>query len=74
MINCIVEDDGIGRKQSAAAKLYIPKTGKTSLGMKITQTRIDILNKIKNTKATVELSDLAQGLRVEVKLPLVTSY
>jgi len=74
MINCIVEDDGIGRKQSAAVKINIPKTGKTSLGMKITQTRIDILNKIKNTKATVQLSDLAQGLRVEVKLPLVTSY
>jgi hypothetical protein len=42
--------------------------------MRITQTRIDILNKIKNTKAAVELSDLAQGLRVEVKLPLDTNF
>jgi tetratricopeptide (TPR) repeat protein len=74
MINCIVEDDGIGRKQSAAIKTTTPKQEKTSLGMKITQSRIDILNKIKNTKAVVQLSDLAQGVRVEVKLPLATNY
>jgi LytS/YehU family sensor histidine kinase len=74
MINCIVEDDGIGRKQSSAKQPILSKADKSSLGMKITQSRIDILNKIKNTNAAVQLSDLAQGLRVEVKLPLVTSY
>lgn len=74
MINCMVEDDGIGRKQSASVQTIEPKTDKTSLGMKITQTRIDILNKIKNSHAVVELSDLAQGLRVEVKLPLSSSF
>ena len=74
MINCIVEDDGIGRKQSALVKSTAPKQEKTSLGMKITQSRIDILNNLKNTEAAVELTDLAQGMRVEVKLPLVTNY
>jgi tetratricopeptide (TPR) repeat protein len=74
MINCIVEDDGIGRKQSAAIKTTAPKQEKTSLGMKITQARIDILNKIKTSNAVVELSDLAQGMRVEVKLPLATNF
>jgi len=74
MINCIVEDDGIGRKQSAAIKTAAPKQDKTSLGMKITQARIDILNKIKNSNAAVKLSDLEQGVRVEVKLPLATAY
>lgn len=74
MINCIVEDDGIGRQQSTLVKTTLPIQEKNSLGMKITQARIDILNKLKNTKAVVELSDLAQGLRVEVKLPLATNF
>ena len=74
MINCIVEDDGIGRKQSVNIKMAVPQQEKSSLGVKITQSRIDILNKIKNSKAAVELSDLAQGLRVEVKLPLATDF
>ncbi len=71
MINCIVEDDGIGRKRSATTDAA--SKAKTSLGMKITQERIDVLNKIKNTKAGVQLFDLEQGLRVEVKLPFVTT-
>lgn len=74
MINCIVEDDGIGRQKSTAIRTGTPKQEKTSLGMKITQSRIDILNKIKNANAAVQVSDLSQGVRVEVKLPLATSY
>ncbi len=74
MINCIVEDDGIGRQQAMLVKTSLHQQEQPSLGMKITQARIDILNKIKNTKAVVELSDLAQGLRVEVKLPLATNF
>ncbi len=74
MINCMVEDDGVGRQQSTLVKTTASIQAKSSLGMKITQARIDILNKIKNTKAVVELSDLAQGLRVEVKLPLATNF
>ena len=74
MINCIVEDDGVGRQHSASLKATTLAPEKSSLGMKITQARIDILNKIKNTKAVVELSDLAEGLRVEVKLPLATNF
>ena len=74
MINCIVEDDGVGRQHSASLKATTLAPEKSSLGMKITQARIDILNKMKNTRAVVELSDLAQGLRVEVKLPLATNF
>ncbi len=72
MINCVVEDDGIGRKQ-AAEKSEITES-KKSLGMKITKARIDILNKVKNATAAVHLFDLAQGTRVEVKLPLALSF
>ncbi|MEO6669652.1 MAG: tetratricopeptide repeat protein [Ferruginibacter sp.] len=70
MINCIVEDDGVGRKQTAATT---SAKEKSSLGMKITQQRIDVLNKIKNTKAAVQLFDKEHGLRVEVKLPFITT-
>jgi tetratricopeptide (TPR) repeat protein len=70
MLNCIVEDDGLGRSQSNSSKEY---AANKSLGMKITKARIDILNKIKSSKAAIELSDLAEGMRVEVKLPFEIS-
>lgn len=73
MIKCIIEDDGIGRLQSG-----ILKEGKNgnekSLGMKITRARIDIINKIKKSSAGVELSDLKEGTKVELKLPLELSF
>ena len=71
MINCVVEDDGIGRKEAA---LVINDKNKKSLGMKITKERIDILNKIKNSNAAIYLTDLKLGTRVEVKLPLELSF
>lgn len=73
MINCIVEDNGIGRKQSALINT-IPGEEKNSLGMKITEERIGILNRLKNTNATVTMKDLEQGVRVEVLLPLITAF
>lgn len=71
MINCVVEDNGIGRKKTLA-----DRTGKEnkSLGMKITQARIDIINRIRKTSAEVIVSDPAEGTRVEVKLPLIFNY
>lgn len=74
MINCIVEDNGIGRKKSEAGKSATSQSEKKSLGMKITNARIDIINRIKKSKAGVELSDLSEGFRVEVKLPLELSF
>jgi tetratricopeptide (TPR) repeat protein len=71
MLNCIVEDNGLGRNQP---KVSSANEGNKSLGMKITKARIDIINKIKNSKAAVELSDLAEGLKVEVRLPFEASF
>lgn len=71
MIRCSVEDNGIGRKQSAA----IPsEQKKQSLGIKITKARIDILNRIKQSNAKLEFTDLPEGTRVEVHLPLVLQF
>jgi len=64
MLNCVVEDDGLGRNQTTNSV-----TTNKSLGMKITKARIDIINKIKNSTAAIELKDLAEGMRVELRLP-----
>ncbi len=69
-INCIVEDNGIGRNRQSFVQ---EGEKKQSYGIKITKARIDILNQIKQADATVELSDLPEGMRVEVKLPLITT-
>ena len=72
MINCIVEDNGVGRLN--ALKNKPRESEKKSLGMKITKSRIDIINKLKNANAEVNISDLAEGMRAEVKLPLELSF
>ena len=68
MINCIVEDNGIGMNEviSPAGK---GAPVKKSLGMKITNERIDVLNKLKRSNAGVTLFNLDHGTKIEVKLP-----
>jgi len=74
MINCIVEDDGIGRNQSSQQNSESMAPEKKSLGMKITKSRIDIINKLKKSKAGVQLFDLPQGTKVELRLPLELNF
>ncbi len=74
MINCIVEDNGIGRFKAQEMKTRTPTHKGESLGMKITDARISILNKLKKSSASIHLADLAEGVRVEVKLPLELSF
>lgn len=69
-INCIVQDDGVGRKHDDSAQ---SDEKRQSMGIKITKARIDILNQMKQSDATVELSDLPEGTRVEVRLPLAVA-
>ena len=42
--------------------------------MKITKARIEILNKLKGSNATVQLIDKPQGLSAELKLPFETAF
>jgi tetratricopeptide (TPR) repeat protein/anti-sigma regulatory factor (Ser/Thr protein kinase) len=74
MINCIVEDNGVGRNQSEPVAGNPESAEKQSLGMKITKARIEILNATKQTEGKVVFSDLPEGMRVEVKLPLVLQF
>ena len=70
MLKCVVEDNGVGRKASAREI----KKDKSSLGLKITQSRIDILNKLKKSNAGIAFHDLSTGTKVEVSLPLELSF
>ena len=72
MINCAVEDNGVGRNQLMQYEQN--QISKKSLGMKITRSRIDILNQPGKTKGAVELLDLAKGMRVEIRLPLALNF
>ncbi|MGN6250173.1 MAG: tetratricopeptide repeat-containing sensor histidine kinase [Ginsengibacter sp.] len=69
MINCIVEDNGIGMKESTVSKTENDNQSKKSLGMKITKARIDIMNKMKKSNAKITESDLEVGTKIEIKLP-----
>ena len=64
MLLCIIDDDGVGRINTD----FINEN--KSLGMNITKNRIDIINRNKDTNGSITLTDKAQGLRVEVKLPM----
>ena len=66
MIHYIVEDNGIGR--TAAGR--IAAANRRSMGLRITRDRIEILNQTKQKNAGVEITDLSEGTRVELKLPL----
>ncbi|MBX3256391.1 MAG: tetratricopeptide repeat protein [Chitinophagaceae bacterium] len=66
---CTIEDDGAGRvKEDTTGDHSLVKN--KSLGMKITGERIDILNKENNSNGGIVLTDLEQGLRAEICLPL----
>ncbi len=73
-LRCTIEDNGVGRKKSA--ELRSKRHQKTSMGMNITQERIDIINKAYNIKTSVRVIDLvapegeALGTRVELSIKL----
>ena len=72
MIHCTVEDDGVGRR--AAGEINQLENTRKSLGMKITKSRIDILNRIKKSNASVFFSDLTHGTKATIILPLELSF
>jgi LytS/YehU family sensor histidine kinase len=67
MICYLVEDDGVGRQLENRSKTK----DKTSLGIKITENRIKIINKVKQTTGGVSIVDKpnGKGVKVEVRLP-----
>ncbi|MCF0070165.1 histidine kinase [Dyadobacter sp. CY261] len=74
-LECVVEDNGVGRGKAAEFRSK-SATGKKSLGMKLTEDRIAVLNQYARTSASVEILDLedenrrASGTRVVVTFPV----
>jgi len=70
MLLCSVDDDGQGGKNQTTG------TGKKSLGIVITENRIQILNKQKNASGKLQIMQKLNntGTRVEVSLPLQTAF
>ena len=71
-----VEDNGVGRDMTKKTTQNILMK-KESLGMKLTEERLKILNELKNIKAEFKITDLftrenlPAGTKVELSLPLV---
>jgi tetratricopeptide (TPR) repeat protein len=75
MLRCKINDDGIGRKKATELK---DRSGKhKSMGMKITESRIAMMQKMNGECKSVEIRDLVDaegnsaGTEVVVKIPVV---
>ena len=73
---CTISDNGIGRDRAAEIKRTMPFGKHKSLGMKITEDRLKILNEINSSKLSVIINDLKDtnnnslGTQVELFVPL----
>jgi two-component sensor histidine kinase len=73
---CIIEDNGVGRKRSEEIKMSQGLLQK-SLGSKITEDRIKVLNSLYSDEIDIDYIDLTDsegnsaGTRVEIKLPFI---
>jgi len=73
-LKCIVEDNGIGRKKADEFKKQT-KPEHISLGTQITESRIDLINKLHKGKLKINYTDLCDdnnstGTKVEIIFPL----
>lgn len=79
MMRCIVEDNGVGRKEKVKDHSG-NELKRESLGMKITQERLHIIEQLKKVKTTINIYDLKDeqnnsiGLRIELLLPLENAF
>ena len=76
-IECVIEDNGIGRKESAAMQAR-SSLRRNSVGMNITEQRVDLLNVAGEKKVSVQVTDKMEngsstGTLVTIILPLVTA-
>ncbi len=71
MILYSLDDDGVGIKR----KLDLEKTNiHKSFGMRLTESRIEIINERKKSNGCVRIIDKDEGVRVEVELPLELAF
>ena len=71
MLISSVDDNGIGRINSMSNKT---NDNNKSMGMAITKSRIEIINKLKNTNGKVTITDKPEGTRIDVSLPIQFAF
>ncbi len=75
LLECIIEDNGVGRDKARELKSKSAST-KKSLGMKLTEDRLALINKQAKLDSAVEIEDLrnetgeAAGTKVILKIPV----
>lgn len=75
VLKCTITDNGIGRKKALEYKSKTSTKNK-SLGMEITSNRIEAINRVYRTSATIDIVDLTDGdgqptgTQVNVTIPL----
>jgi len=75
VLHCIIQDDGIGRKEAQRLKSKA-SLRKKSMGMSITSDRIDLINRLYDSNTKVKVIDLEDdrergvGTKVELDIPL----
>ncbi|MBC7949748.1 MAG: histidine kinase [Chitinophagaceae bacterium] len=60
MLQCIIEDNGIGREKAKELRSKTA-TSRKSLGMQLTENRLSLLNKHAELNASIEIIDLMNG-------------
>ncbi|MBC7850563.1 MAG: histidine kinase [Chitinophagaceae bacterium] len=60
MLQCVIQDDGVGREKARDMRSKTATT-KKSLGMKLTESRLSLLNKHAQLNASVEIIDMYAG-------------
>jgi LytS/YehU family sensor histidine kinase len=76
-IACTIEDDGIGREASMEINQK-KQANHHSLGTRITESRLDLVNSLYGTSLKTSFTDLhdeqgnAAGTRVEIHIPILT--
>jgi LytS/YehU family sensor histidine kinase len=75
MLRCMIQDNGVGREKAKEIKSKSATTRK-SLGMKLTEDRINLLNEHARLNASIEIIDLKNeqhqplGTKVILKIPI----
>ncbi len=80
MLRCTLQDNGVGRQSSLTIQKAEKGKNYKSLGMKIIQERLDIMNRLKKVSAAVHFFDLKDsddkpsGLHIELLLPFKSAF
>lgn len=72
LLLCVITDNGIGRKASSEINKQRQESHK-SMGVDITMERISSYQALYGDKMETNITDLVEGMRVEIKLPLNTT-